>query len=170
MGLTADADGFDVAFDWSGKVAGDGSEIRLGIYDGDAGAYPLATDTILAHGSGNGPALPLVGADGADAGHYAGTFPYARTSAVTLLLFTTTTDGPQLVEGATFDALALQTGTPTLTGTFVVGTDVQADPGTWTSGAVLTYRWFRDGEPLSEQTTSSSTWSTPGWAAWSTSR
>lgn len=43
-------------------------------------------------------------------------------------------------------------GSPTIAGTYAVGSTLSAKPGTWSSGVTLTYRWFVDGKPMSGAT------------------
>ncbi len=47
------------------------------------------------------------------------------------------------------------TSTPTITGRVRVGATLTADPGTWESGATMSYRWLRDGTPLAGATSRS---------------
>lgn len=52
----------------------------------------------------------------------------------------------------------LVTGTrPTVSGTAQVGKKLTAKPGTWTTGAVLTYQWYADGKAISGATATSYT-------------
>ncbi|WP_284978079.1 hypothetical protein [Arthrobacter sp. fls2-241-R2A-200] len=46
---------------------------------------------------------------------------------------------------ATIAAGTLVAPVPTITGTTTVGSTLTANPGTWTSGAALTYQWYRSG-------------------------
>ncbi|MDF2562127.1 MAG: hypothetical protein K0R99_3573 [Microbacterium sp.] len=46
---------------------------------------------------------------------------------------------------------------PTISGSMVVGTTLSANPGTWTSGATLSYRWLRDGAAITGATRSTYT-------------
>ncbi|GLB67833.1 hypothetical protein AHIS1636_22730 [Arthrobacter mangrovi] len=41
---------------------------------------------------------------------------------------------------------------PTISGSAVLGQKLTAAPGTWTTGATLTYQWLRDGQPISAAT------------------
>ena len=51
---------------------------------------------------------------------------------------------------------AVVAGTPTISGTPVVGAPLKANAGTWTPGdATLSYQWRRDGNPIAGATTSS---------------
>jgi hypothetical protein len=49
----------------------------------------------------------------------------------------------------------LTTGTPTLTGTFVVGSTVTADPGVWSEGTTFGYEWYVGDEAVPDVTSSS---------------
>ncbi|MBX0300438.1 hypothetical protein K2F54_10665, partial [Cryobacterium sp. 1639] len=51
----------------------------------------------------------------------------------------------------------LTRGTPTMSGSVVVGQTVTAKPGTWTAGTKLTYQWLRDGTAISKATASTFT-------------
>lgn len=53
----------------------------------------------------------------------------------------------------------LVVGTPTITGTAVVGAEVTAAPGEWTTGAAFTFQWLIDGEAIEGAT--SATFSIP---------
>ena len=46
---------------------------------------------------------------------------------------------------------------PTVSGSMVVGTTLTAKPGTWTTGATLSYRWLRDGAAITNATKSTYT-------------
>lgn len=46
----------------------------------------------------------------------------------------------------------LTAATPKITGTLKVGSTLMAVPGTWTSGAALTYQWYADGAAISKAT------------------
>ncbi|MBD3942551.1 hypothetical protein IF188_12670 [Microbacterium sp. NEAU-LLC] len=46
---------------------------------------------------------------------------------------------------------------PTVSGSMVVGTTLTAKPGTWTTGATLSYRWLRDGTAITGATKSTYT-------------
>lgn len=48
-------------------------------------------------------------------------------------------------------------GTPTVSGSAVVGSKLTAKPGTWTSGTSLTYQWYSDGKAISKATKSTFT-------------
>jgi hypothetical protein len=51
----------------------------------------------------------------------------------------------------------LRPGSPTVLGTPAVGSPLTADPGTWPGGTSLTYRWLRDGVPITNATAPSYT-------------
>ncbi len=58
---------------------------------------------------------------------------------------------------------SLAASTPTITGTTKVNNILTAHPGTWTSGATLSYKWYRSGKAISGASgTSHSTYTTTG--------
>src|SRR5262249_25632048 len=42
----------------------------------------------------------------------------------------------------------LATGTPAISGTAQVGSQLTVDPGTWTDGTAFAYQWLRDGTAI----------------------
>ena len=66
-------------------------------------------------------------------------------------------DGTSAVEIAEWTDVSVSAGvltaaTPKITGTLKVGSTLTAVPGTWTSGAALTYQWYADGAAISKAT------------------
>ncbi len=157
VAVTPTATGFDVSFDYEHFIEEAHpawGEVRLGIYTGDPALYPFSSETVRQHGYGDGPDGSLVPTSEVRAGRYVGSFEHERAEPVTVMLFTSENcdcpGGTVFAAGASLEAIPFVTDVPSMTGTFVVGTHVAVDAGTWSEGTTFAYQWFAGDSPVAD--------------------
>lgn len=79
----------------------------------------------------------------------------AKDLALTVEAVGTSTGYPTVSRSSISTPRVMLTGSPTIAGTYAVGSTLTARPGTWSGGVKLSYRWFVDGKAIGGATGSS---------------
>ncbi|CAN7480729.1 sunset domain-containing protein [Knoellia sp. LjRoot47] len=157
------AQGFDVAFDYEHYADGEApawGPVRLGIYEGDATAFPFSGETVVSHGYGSGPGASLVDeTEISRTGHVSRSFEHSRSGVFTVMLFTSERcdcpGGTVFAAGRTLapaELAPLTTAVPVIVGNLAVGYRLTASTDGWAEGTAFGFQWFVGGTPVAGAT------------------